>query len=152
MTDEPDDAGLSRRDEDNRAYRRFQDLRASGDPSLMIAEMNYGGVFVDADHARAVAELLLEAHEGTDELARQRPLTVQDKGDFWRVEGSWNREMKPDERAGHRARGPFFATFWKLDGRVLEFGVYGIMPPPPDHILKQFGFTTWPPTRKPDQD
>lgn len=61
---------------------------------IEIIKMARGGVIYDSELAKRLGELLLEAHYGKSELDRQRPLIVEDKGDCWRLEGSWNRDRK----------------------------------------------------------
>ena len=85
-----------------------------------------GGVVFDADLARGVGEVLLEYHYGEDELTRQRPLIVLDKDDFWRVEGSWNRDRKLE------GSGPFFLSIYKYDGRIVDIGRSAILHPHSD--------------------
>jgi hypothetical protein len=103
-----------------------------GDLHLLLAGFASGGVIADAGHARAAAELLLEHRYGRAELERQRPLIVEDAGNSWRVEGSWNRERKTDPADPLQMTfGPFHVLFWKHDGRVLDYGVPGIMEPDP---------------------
>jgi hypothetical protein len=110
-------------------------MSPAGHASLLLAGAVHGGVIVDAEHARSLAELLLHRHWGKAELERQRPLIVEDKGDCWRVEGSWNRERKidPAEPLGV-VKGPFYVTFWKYDGRVIDFGVPGLYEPDPKAV------------------
>jgi hypothetical protein len=85
-----------------------------------------GGVVFDAALAQRLGEVLLEAHYGSEELERQRPLIATDKGDYWRVVGSWNRDRKID------GTGAFYASIKKFDGGVLDFGTDYIIHPPPD--------------------
>ena len=113
--------------------------------SRMVEMINMarGGVVFDAELARAIGETLFEHHYGGDELKRQTPLIVEDKGDYWRVEGGWNRDFKLDDN------GPLFLSIHKYDGRVFDLGQWGPMlfrgtmeellaaaknpPPPEDH-------------------
>jgi hypothetical protein len=88
---------------------------------LDLIEMARGGLVFDPGVARRIGELLLEAHYGTAELERQRPLIVTDKGDQWQIDGSWNRDQKIE------GKGPFFMSMRKFDGRVLDFGVWGVI-------------------------
>lgn len=90
----------------------------------MIARTR-GGIIYDSELARRLGELLLEAHYGKAELARQQPLLVEDKGDAWRVEGSWNRDQKSE------GAGAFYLSIGKVDGRVLDIGVWAIIHPHP---------------------
>ena len=68
----------------------------------------------DADLAQRIGELLCDAHY--HDLSRQKPLSVVDKGSYWRVEGNWNR--------GGIADGPaeFFLSVDKSNGRVMDIG------------------------------
>jgi hypothetical protein len=93
--------------------------------SVMLIQMARGGVVFDAELARRIGEKLLAAHYGADELARQRPLLVQDRGDHWRVEGNWNRDQKIP------GPGAFFLSIQKSDSRVIDLGRWLVPPPPP---------------------
>jgi hypothetical protein len=86
---------------------------------MFLHKINRGGVICDAELACAIGALLLQRHYGSDELARQEPLTAADKGDCWRVEGAHNRDY------GLEADGPFFMTIAKFDGRISDFGQWG---------------------------
>ena len=57
---------------------------------MLLHKISRGGVVCEPQLACAIGALLLECHYGIEELTRQQPLTATDKGDFWRVEGSWN--------------------------------------------------------------
>lgn len=102
--------------------RSEQDL-----PSRIVEliKMARGGVIYDSKVATRLGELLLEVHYGQSELDRQRPLLVEDKGDYWRVEGSWNRDRKIE------GNGAFFLSVKKFDGCVTDLGVWGIVHPHP---------------------
>ena len=88
----------------------------SGETMLFMTKMIRGGIIFSSDLAQNVAELLCEAHYGTEELARQKPMSVTDKDTYWRVDGSWNRDGKIE------GPGAFFVSIQKYDGRVTEFG------------------------------
>jgi hypothetical protein len=97
---------------------------------VMLIQMAKGGVVFTSELARSLAESLLEAHYGSDELERQRPLLIMDNGNHWRVEGSWNRGQKIP------GSGAFFLSIQKSDGRVIDLGRWFIPParpssPPP---------------------
>lgn len=92
---------------------------------LRLINMARGGVVFDVELARRLGELLLEAHYGKAQLERQQPLMVIDKGEYWQLGGSWNRDRKI---AGH---GAFFMSVQKFDGRVSEIGVWAIARPNP---------------------
>jgi hypothetical protein len=64
-----------------------------------LINMARGGVVFDVDLARTIGETLFNGHYGRDELQRQLPLIVEDKGDYWRVEGSGNRDFKTDDNS-----------------------------------------------------
>ncbi len=93
--------------------------------TVMLIQMTRGGVIFNAELARKIGENLLESHYGDGELNRQRPLIVTDKGDHWRVEGSWNHDQKIP------GAGAFFLSIQKSDGRVIDLGRWLIPPPPP---------------------
>jgi hypothetical protein len=98
------------------------------EPSSRMVELvsiARGGIIYDAEVARKIGEVLLEAHYGKNELERQRPLIIEDKGAYWRVEGSWNRDQKLE------GQGSFFLSVAKYDGRVLDIGMWGIVHPDP---------------------
>jgi hypothetical protein len=63
-----------------------------------------------------IGELLCAALYG--DLARQKPLSVIDKGSYWRVEGSWNRDGMLEGLA------EFFLSIDKSDGRVTDIGEF----------------------------
>jgi hypothetical protein len=94
--------------------------------TVALINMARGGVVFDANVARALGEVLLEQHYGSQELARQRPLLVADKEDHWRVEGGWNRDHKLE------GAGPFFLSMYKYDGRVVDIGQITVLHPHPD--------------------
>jgi hypothetical protein len=77
----------------------------------------------EKDLAARVAELLCEAHYG--DLREQSPLSVTDRGNYWRVEGNRNREGAINGPA------EFFISIEKRDGRVIDFGEYVRCPPHP---------------------
>ncbi len=80
-----------------------------------LEEMN-GGVVHSADLAVKLVEVLCEAKLGRDRLVRQRPFVVVDRGTYWRVEGSWNRDGKIEGPA------EFFVSIDKKDGRIRDLG------------------------------
>jgi len=86
---------------------------------MLFHKINRGGVVCDAELACAIGALLLQRHYGSDELARQEPLTAVDKGNSWRVEGARNRDYRIE------GDGPFFMTIAKFDGRITDFGQWG---------------------------
>lgn len=89
---------------------------ASGKTMLLMVEGARGGVVFDAALAAKIGELLCEAHFGKVELERQKPFTAVDKGTYWQVDGSRNRDRKRD------GPGAFFLSIEKYDGRITDFG------------------------------
>ena len=90
---------------------------ASGKLMLFMTNAIRGGVVFDRDLALRIAELLCEAHYGREELDRQKPLSLIDKDNYWRVEGSLNRDGKVE------GPGEFVVSIEKYDGRVTDFGL-----------------------------
>jgi len=88
---------------------------------MYIAEWLKGGVINNPDVARRFGELVLENFWGEQELALQRPLTVEDQGDTWFVQGSRNRDRSQD------GTGAFHMTIKKRDAQVLDLGIPSIM-------------------------
>lgn len=84
-----------------------------------MINMAHGGVIFDSDIAREIAEVLFKHHYGQDEIKRQLPLTIEDKDDYWRIEGSRNRDCKVGEN------GPLFLSIHKYDGRIFDLGQWG---------------------------
>ena len=80
----------------------------------------------DPEIARRLGEVLLEAHYGQEEVVSQRPLIVTDKGDYWQVDGSFNRDRKTE------GSGSFFMSVQKRDGRVTDIDVPYIYRPHPE--------------------
>jgi NTF2 fold immunity protein len=95
---------------------------------LFFAEAIHGGLIFNAELARKIAEHLCEAHHGAEELTLQKPLSVADKGTYWRVEGSRNRDGKVE------GIGAFFASIEKSDGRVTDFGLWYRYQPHPSVV------------------
>ncbi|HLI12511.1 MAG TPA: NTF2 fold immunity protein [Alphaproteobacteria bacterium] len=87
-----------------------------------------GDIVFDADLAVKIGEVLCEAHYGEKEIARQRPLLAIDKGGYWRVEGSFNRDRKIDGPAA------FFLSIEKEDGRVSDIGKWLAYHPHPSVV------------------
>jgi hypothetical protein len=81
----------------------------------LLYEMN-GGIISTPELAVKVGEALCETHYGPQELERQKPLSAVDKGNYWRVEGSWNRGGKID------GPGAFFLSIQKRDGLITDLG------------------------------
>ena len=93
---------------------------------LLLTKFARGGIIYDAEIARKFGEIVLEAQYSRDELLRQQPLIVEDKGAYWRIEGSWNRDRKIE------GMGEFFLSVAKYDARVLDVGVWGVFQTPPE--------------------
>jgi|SRR5579864_115630 len=94
---------------------------AQSESIWLMYEMN-GGVISKPDLAVKIGEALCETHYGTAELQRQKPLVATDKGTYWRVEGSWNRDGKIDDK------GAFFLSIQKRDGLITDLGQWAPVP------------------------
>jgi hypothetical protein len=97
---------------------------------MLLHKVNRGGVICDVDLACGIGALVIERHYGEDQLKRQEPLTATDKGDYWRVEGTWNRDNQ------HEGFSPFFMSIAKFDGRIIDFGVWAAYHPDPDALVR----------------
>lgn len=100
----------------------------SGGIMLLMIQMARGGVVFDAEVAVRLAELLCEVHYGKSEVERQKPFVATDKGELWRVEGSWNRDH------GENGPGMFFLSVNKLDCRLTDFGMEWALQPHPSVV------------------
>ena len=96
--------------------------------ALFLYSKASGGIVPSSDAACCVAEALIDVHFGKAEVEAQRPLVATDKGDYWRVEGSRNRDRKVE------GAGWFFMSIKKFDGRLTDFGRYGIFHPHPSVV------------------
>lgn len=85
---------------------------------LDFRAMTHGGLVSDPEMARRLGEAYVEILYGADERGRQQPLVAAEKDDCWKIEGSWNRDGAMGEN------GWFFATIWKYDGRLVDFGLH----------------------------
>ena len=93
--------------------------RQSGSSGMVwLTNVVHGGMIPNGDVACRIAEILLEAHYGTAQVERQRPLVATDKGDYWRVDGSRPLTGKQE------GLGPYFVSIKKYDGAVTDFGIY----------------------------
>lgn len=81
-----------------------------------MSKPNYTTILINSTLVGKIGELLCEALYG--DLARQKPLLVIDKGSYWRVEGSWNRDGVMEGLA------EFFLSIDKSDGRVTDIGEF----------------------------
>lgn len=104
--------------------------QATGTVSIDFLKMIHGGLVFSADMAARLGEVLCEAHYGKEEVERQKPLVAEDKGTWWRVEGSYNRERKIEGKAS------FFLSIEKDEGRIVEIGLWYALPTHP--LASQF--------------
>lgn len=84
---------------------------------LDFRAMTHGCLVPDPEMARRLGDAYLEILYGTEERDRQHPLTASEQDDGWKIEGSWNRDGAMGEQ------GWFYATIWKYDGRLVDFGI-----------------------------
>ncbi len=83
-----------------------------------FATMLMGPLLNNEEMARTFAALILQRLYGGDELAKQQPLRVTDKGEAWVVTGSYQEPgMTPET-------GAWYFRIRKSDCRVEEFGHY----------------------------
>jgi hypothetical protein len=99
-----------------------KDEASEKNSNIHLYELN-GGIVTTAELAIKIAELFCEARFGKEDLERQRPFVATDKGSYWRVEGSWNRDGKIEGGA------EFYASIEKRDGRIRDLGSYYRLPP-----------------------
>jgi hypothetical protein len=83
-------------------------------------------IVADDGLAIRIGELLCDALHG--DLSRQNPLFAMDRGTYWRVEGSLNRDGTMDGPA------EFFLSIDKTDGRVSDIGEVARIAPHPSVI------------------
>lgn len=88
---------------------------------LAATEWLKGGVIGNAEVARRFAELVLEFTQGPEMLQQQSPLTVEDRGDTWFIQGSWNRNKTEP------GSGPFEMIVRKKDAQVLDLGITAVL-------------------------
>ncbi len=88
--------------------------------------MAKGGIVNKPAMAEAIAALVIANAWGEDQLRRQRPLEVSDHDDRWLVEGSYNKERKPEDD------GPVKIWILKRDGRILDLALPRILEVPPE--------------------
>ncbi len=93
---------------------------------LIATEWLKGGVIGDPEIARKFAELVLEHTQSKEALAQQSPLTVEDRGDTWFIQGSWNRDRTKE------GSGPFEMIVRKKDAQVLDLGITAVVKMPGD--------------------
>jgi hypothetical protein len=84
---------------------------------LDFRAMTHGCLISDPEMARHLGDTYVEILYGTEERDRQQPLVAAEQGDCWKIEGSWNRNGALGEQ------GWFYATIWKYDGRLTDFGI-----------------------------
>lgn len=80
-----------------------------------------GGIIGTPEMALKFAELVLEHTQSRATLERQRPLKVEDHGDTWRIEGSWNTDGR--EAFG----GPWRIVVKKHDAQILDIGAPAVV-------------------------
>lgn len=85
---------------------------------LDFRAMTHGSLVSDLEMARRLGDAYLEILYGIEERDRQQPLVASEQDDCWRIEGSWNRDGAMGERCW------FYATIWKYDGRLVDFGIH----------------------------
>ena len=85
---------------------------------LDFRAMTHGCLIPDPEMALRLADTYLEILYGAEERERQQPLVATEQDDCWRIEGSWNRDGALGEQ------GWFYASIWKYDGRLVDFGIY----------------------------
>jgi hypothetical protein len=85
---------------------------------LDFRAMTHGSLVSGPEMARRLGDAYLEILYGTEERDRQQPLVAAELDDCWRIEGNWNRHGALGER------GWFYATIWKHDGRLVDFGIH----------------------------
>jgi hypothetical protein len=89
--------------------------------SLFLFRVLRGGVLIEADDARAIAQILLRRSYGEAEEARQLPLKAIDDGEYWAVRGAY----VPDKR--HDETGAFRAKIRKDNCKVVELTVEAVL-------------------------
>jgi hypothetical protein len=85
---------------------------------LDFRAMTHGCPVSELEMARRLGDAYLEILHGAEEHARQQPLVAAEQDDCWKIEGSWNRDGAMGEQ------GWFYATIWKHDGRLVDFGIH----------------------------
>lgn len=85
-----------------------------------------GGIITKPDVALRIAELLIGAYYGADDLEQQKPLKITDQSDRWLIKGSYE---KPP---GVEGSGPANVVIMKYDCRVLDLSIPYILPVPPE--------------------
>jgi hypothetical protein len=78
-----------------------------------------GGIIGSAEMALRFAELVLEHTQGTDELVKQRPLTVTDQGDTWRIDG----RFQPAGGELELTPGSWRMIVKKNDAQIIDLGI-----------------------------
>ncbi len=105
--------------------RDFQIVKI--DAAIVPAEGPFAGDLLgDAAVAEKFAAAILENAAGTAELRRQAPLTVEDRGETWRIRGSANADRASE------GPGPFELEVQKRDARVLDMKFEWVLETPPD--------------------
>ena len=91
-----------------------EDLNKDFSYAVFFEAIFKGGIVNKPAMAERIAALVIANAYGEDELQRQEPLEVSDHEDRWLVEGSYNRERKPEDL------GPVKIWILKRDGRILD--------------------------------
>jgi len=85
---------------------------------LDFRAMTHGCLVSDPEMARRLGDAYLVILYGAEERDRQQPLVAAEQNDCWKIEGTWNRDGVMGEQ------GWFYATIWKYDGRLVDFGIH----------------------------
>ena len=93
-----------------------------------------------AELAREIAELLIAGSYGEEEVARQRPFTVEDAGDRWIVKGSYKAD-KENVPYGQLYSGIAILIVKKRDCQVLQLAIPGHIKFSPEdaEVLRGYG-------------
>ena len=97
-------------------------------PSVFLQQMIHGGIINNSDIARKIAEILIVALYGEDELARQEPLEITDQDGLWVIQGSHNKDRK------NEGAGSFHVELRRRDCQVMKIYVETVPPPPPEDV------------------
>lgn len=83
-----------------------------------------GDLVNDAKTATALTAVLVSNNFGDDVLRRQEPLSASDGGDYWTIEGSFNRDRTSE------GVGKLIAKVNKADARVISLMFDYVLIPP----------------------
>jgi hypothetical protein len=87
-------------------------------PEISFSKALFGPLLKDEQSARDFAVLILTGLYGEAELAKQKPLRVNDQGSHWLILGSYQQPGKPP------SAGACFIRVRKSDCQVEKFGHY----------------------------